>query len=248
MSCAERRARAPLRGANAALALLTLSVALLPAAEVHAHLGHLVLRAERYVKLDAAPGELRVVVSLMLGPSETRRALEPADTDGDGSVSRAEADAYLVGWAAELQREVAVTVDGAPAEGIVWRDGVLEPIGPIAAQPLTVEMIAHIPMGGGEHTIRVHDTMDLSRLERTDVAFHARDGATLLRSGLGEAPRDIERELSFGRDYAPVSGRVFTAGVRTPEEPTSPGWIVLIAVGVLALVGGALAVVIRRRK
>lgn len=248
MSPAGRRARAPLRGAGTALAVLTLAVALLPAAGVHAHLGHLVLRAERYVKIDVAPGEVRVVVSLMLGPSETRRALEPADTDADGSVSRAEADGYLVGWAAELQREMTLTIDGAPAEGVVWRDGVLEPIGPIAAQPLTVEMIAHVPMGGGAHTIRVRDGMDLSRLERTDVAFHARDGATLLRSGLGDAPRDVERELSFGRDFAPPGGRVFTAGIRTPEEPTSPSVIVLLAVGSLALVVGAVAVVVRRRK
>jgi hypothetical protein len=207
----------------------------------HAHLGHLVMGAERYLKLDAAPGEVRVVVSLMLGPSETRRALEPADTNQDDSVSRVEADAYLVGWAAELEREVVVTVDGAPAEGLEWRDGVLEPIGPIAAQPLTVEMVAHVPLRGGEHTICVRDTMDVSRVERTDVALGARDGATLLRAGVGSAPVGVLRALSFGRELSPAGGRVFTAVVRTPEEPTSPAWIALAALAVAASLAGLVA-------
>jgi len=249
VSPAEPRACAPLRGAGGAL--VALALALLPGGVARAHLGHLVLGAERYVKLDAAPGELRVVVSLMLGPSEARRALEPADTDGDGSVSEPEAQAYLAGWGAELARELVVSVDGAPAEGLRWRDGVLDPLGPIAAQPVTVEMVAHVPLEGGEHTLGVRDTMDLARLERTDVVFRARDGATLLRAGAGERPRDLEPELSFGRDYAPRGGRVFAAAVRTPEEPRGGGAVALLALaalGLLALLGALVALVARRRR
>jgi len=229
-----------------ALAALLFVLALRQTVEVRAHLGHLVLRAERYVKIDAAPGEVRVVVSLMLGPSETRGALEPADTDEDGSVSRAEADAYLVGWAAELKNEIVISVDGAPAADVVWRDGVLEPIGPIAAQPLTVEMIAHVAIAGGEHRVSVRDTMDLARFERTDVAFHARDGATLLRAGLGAEPRELERELSFGREFSPAGGRVFTSVVTTPEDETSPLWFV--AIGAALLVIGAIVVLVVKRR
>jgi len=202
-----------------ALAALALPLCLVAPARTHAHLGHLVLRAERYVKIDAAPGELRVVVSLMLGPSEARLALEPADTNGDGALSRAEADAYLAGWGAELEREVRVELDDELAEGVVWRDGVLEPIGPIAAQPVTVERIAHVALPGGEHVVRVRDAMDVARFERTDVVFQARDGATLSSAGLGAAPHDLETALSFGSDFAPVGGRIFTAAVVTPEEP-----------------------------
>jgi hypothetical protein len=202
-----------------ALAALALPLCLAGPSRTQAHLGHLVLRAERYVKIDAAPGEVRVVVSLMLGPSEARRALEPADTNGDGALSRAEADAYLAGWGAELEREVRIELDDAPAEGVVWRDGVLEPIGPIAAQPVTVERIAHLALPGGEHAVRVRDAMDVARFERTDVVFQARDGATLSRAGLGAEPQDLETSLSFGSDFAPVGGRIFTASVVTPEEP-----------------------------
>lgn len=240
--------RVPLRRAGGALAALGFALTLSLATQAHAHLGHLVMRAERYLKLDAAPGEVRVVVSLMLGPSETRRALEPADTNADGSITQAEADAYLVGWGAELQREITVTIDGAPAEGVVWRDGVLDPIGPIAMQPLTVEMIAHVPLRGGEHTLRVRDEMDLARLERTDVAFRTHDEATLLRAGAGEAPTELERELSFGLDYAPPGGRVFTAVVRTPDEPMSRAVVAALLLVALALVGAVVALAVRRKR
>jgi hypothetical protein len=239
MSTAGRRGRA--------LAALAFPLCLAAPERAHAHLGHLVLRAERYVKIDAAPGELRVVVSLMLGPSEARSALEPADTDGDGSLSRAEADAYLAGWGAELEREVRIELDDAPADGVVWRDGVLEPVGPIAAQPVTVERIAHVPLPGGEHVVRVRDAMDVARFERTDVVFQARDGATLSRAGLGTSPPDLEPSLSFGSDFAPTGGRVFTATVATPDEPASL-WTLLAAViggAVLAIVAG---VGLRRRR
>lgn len=230
-----------------ALAALIIALVLQHTVEAHAHLGHLVLRAERYVKIDAAPGEVRVVVSLMLGPTETRGAIEPADTDEDGSVSRVEADAYLLGWAAELKNEIVISVDGAPAAEVVWRDGVLEPIGPIAAQPLTVEMIAHVAIRGGEHRVAVRDTMDLARFERTDVAFHARDGATLVRAGLGAEPRELERELSFGREFSPTRGRVFTSVIATPEDPTSPLWFVAIGAALLAITA-VVVVVVKRRK
>lgn len=230
-----------------ALAVLCFGIALSQSVEAHAHLGHLVLRAERYVKIDVAPGEVRVVVSLMLGPTETRRALEPADTNHDDAVSRAEADAYLAGWAAELQREMVLTIDGAPAADVVWRDGVLEPIGPIAAQPLTVEMIAHVPLSGGEHTFRLRDAMDLSRLERTDVAFHARDGATIVRSGIGAEPREREDELSFGPEFAPSAGRIFTAVLQTPEDPTSPALMIAAVVGAVLLLLVGVIVMIKRK-
>jgi hypothetical protein len=230
-----------------ALAALALPLCLAAPGAARAHLGHLVLRAERYVKIDAAPGELRVVVSLMLGPSEARSALEPADTDGDGSLSRAEADAYLAGWGAELEREVRIELDDAPAEGVIWRDGVLEPVGPIAAQPVTVERIAHVPLPGGEHVVRVRDAMDVARFERTDVVFQARDGATLSSAGLGTSPRDLEASLSFGSDFAPAGGRVFTATLATPEEPASVWALLATVVGgaTLAVLAGAF---LRRRR
>ena len=230
-----------------ALAALALPLCLSAPERAQAHLGHLVLRAERYVKIDAAPGELRVVVSLMLGPSEARLALEPADTSGDGSLSRSEADAYLAGWGAELERELRIELDDAPAEGVVWRDGILEPIGPIAAQPVTVERVAHVPLPGGEHVVRVRDAMEVARFERTDVVFQARDGATLARAGFGASPADRETALSFGSDFAPAGGRAFTATVTTPEDPADV-WARLTAV----VAGGALAVLagffLRRRR
>ena len=238
--------RAGLRGG--ALAALAIPLTLGAPTRAQAHLGHLVLRAERYLKVDAAPGEVRVVVSLMLGPSETRLALEPADTDGDGALSRAEADAYLAGWGAELARELRVEIDGAAAEGIVWRDGVLEPIGPIAAQPVTVERVAHIPLPGGEHVLQIRDAMDVGRFERTDVVFQARDGAELLRAGMGESPRDLEPALSFGRDFAPPDGRVFSAAVRTPEAPLDGRVIAGALAGVALLVLGAIGLRTKRRR
>lgn len=212
-----------------------------------AHVGHVILRAERYLKLDATDGDTRLVVSLTLGPDEGRRVLESADADADGEVSMAEADRYLAEWAAGLATEIPVEIDGG-AIAVAWTDGWLEPAGPVTRTPLTLELVAHLPTNGREHTITFRDAMVRREVyDRTDVAFRGHDGAELVACGRGESPAEIEEDLAL---TAGETVDAFSARVRFPDRTwlsTAPPWALgaVVALVVLAIAGTAGA---RRRR
>jgi len=213
----------------------------------HAHVGHVILRGERYLKLDATDDDTRLVVSLTLGPDEGRRVLEAADADADGEVTTAESEAYLAQWATGLVTEVPVTIDGAPAD-VTWTDGWLEPTGPVVRTPLTLELVAHLPTDGMEHVVSFRDAMVRREVyDRTDVAFRGHEGAELVVAGIGEAPVDVEEELALtGREGA----EVFTARIRYPERTwigTRPPAQIGAALGGVAVVIVAIGVARRRR-
>jgi hypothetical protein len=161
-----------------------------------AHLGHVVQRAERYLKLDLHPHSMRLVVSLTLGPSEMGRVLAAADANSDLEVSPEEADAYLLEWGRGLMQELPVKVDGELVR-LRYADAYFDPTGPVRSVAGTVEMVGHLELSGGEHRIEVADRMRRQTFDRTDVSFQARDGVELLASGLA-APASVERRLSYG--------------------------------------------------
>jgi len=226
-----------------AIAIVT-AIAIAPSIG-RAHLGHVILRAERYLKLDASEEDTRLVVSLMLGPEEGERVLDAADGDDDGEVTRAEADAYLAQWGAGLRDEVPIELDGTRIEP-EWTDAWLDPIGRVRRVGLTVEMVAHVPTDAREHRIAYEDRMvRRETFDRTDVAFQAHDGAELLACGPGGEPVDCsEPELAIVRGgQAPER---FTAVVRYPDRserlPLRP-----IAAGAAALLAAIAALLLRRR-
>lgn len=230
-----------------------------------AHLGHAVQSAERYLKVDFARGHARVVVSLMLGPGEASRVLHLADRedgDGDGTLTSAEADAYLARWAVGLSEDLTIEVDGVPVD-VAWGEAYLDPPGPIGPRPATVEMIARIPLVEGEHHLVLRDAMRRETFERTDVAFSSRDGAELVASGAGEErPSARVPAIAFADVRGPdaFSAVAIVQGVRDAED-SAPGTAVggrpgeslgnswVLGAGIIALValglGGLL--LLRRR-
>lgn len=236
-------------GLAAALALALVGVPV-PA---DAHLGHVILRAERYLKLDASDEDTRLVVSLTLGASEGARVLAAADADGDHEVTQAESDAYLAQWADGLRTDVPVEIDGSPVP-VTWTEGYMEPIGPVAPTALTVEITAHLPVTAREHLIRFRDHMRREVFDRTDVAFRAHDGAELIASGEGESPTGVQNDLAFGSESgggAPGGPPpdVMTARVRYPRRSEAPAaGVVALPIAVLALVGASLVAWRRRRR
>jgi len=195
----------------------------------HAHIGHVIMRAERYLKLDIAGNDARVVVSLTLGADEGRRVLEAADASGDGEVSAPEADAYLAQWAQGLATELPVSVGSQPLE-LTWGEGYFEPIGAVRRTPLTIEMIARFELEG-EQTVRFEDRMVRREVfDRTDVAFRTRDGARLLASGVeGEADQpttDLSYPGSFreGAESVPLIARVSTPSIRPASWWSRAPW------------------------
>jgi len=221
---------------------LVLAFASLPCAPASAHLGHVVQRAERYLKLDLHPHGVRLVVSLTLGPSEMARVLSAADADRDGEVTRAEADTYLGQWGRGLAEELPLRVDGESAH-LRFGDAYFDPIGSVRAVAGTVEMVGQLDVEGGDHVFEVRDGMRVQTFDRTDVTFQAREGVELLASGLGGAT-SVERRLTYGRDGP---DRRLSVRARFPAAPTSQRPLALasaIGLGVAAL----LALTGRRRR
>lgn len=216
----------------------------------HAHLGHTITRAERYLKIDASEEDTRVVVSLTLGAEEGLRMLESADANQDGTVTQAEADAHLHAWGEGLVRELPIEVSGEPTE-VEWTDAFFDPIGDVRPLPVTLEMVAHVPTTGREATIVVRDAMVRREIfERTDVGFQAHDGAELVLSGSAEEPlRERHMALSFGPSAGAAMPGSIAASFHYPRRAESLGWQLPLAGGacvVTALVGWV--VIARRRK
>lgn len=216
------------------------------ASDAQAHLGHIVVSAERYLKIDASEADTRVVVSLTLGEAEGRRVLEAADSDHDGEVTQTEADAYLAEWAQGLREELPVELDGERVD-VAFAEPFLDPIGRVRSTPITIEMVAHVPVSSREASITVRDAMVRREIyDRTEVAFRAHDGAEVLVSGAGEVPASRELDLAFGRNLAPMPDAI-TMRARYPSrpEPSSVPWA---GVGVAALIGIGVGVFVRRRR
>lgn len=229
----------------AGLALVvTMLVGAVAARPARAHLGHEVVRAERYLKLDVSDHAGRLVVSLTLGAGEGARLLASADTDADGAVSEAERDAYLAAWGEGLRSELPVSVDGVVLE-LTWGEPFLDPIGAVRPTPVTVEMVARFELGGGEETVRIEDRMvRREAYDRTDVAFRVRGEAQLVRSGVGEAPSEPMEDVAYGREIAPDAPVVLTAVVETPPRR---GWLPWLGLGAAAFALLALGAYFARR-
>ena len=227
--------------------VLVMATALAPLV-VQAHLGHVILRAERYLKLDASESDTRLVVSLTLGAAEGARVLAAADANGDHVVSQAESDAYLAQWGEGLRTDVPIEIDGEPFTA-TWTEGYLEPIGPVAPTPLTVEITAHLPLTRREHVVRFRDHMRREVFDRTDVAFRAHDGAELVTAGQGESPAGVQNDLAFGSGAGPdAPPEVLTAHVRFPRRTDADASALALPAAVIALAGAAFVAWRRRRR
>ncbi len=195
-------------------AALAGALSLVYASPARAHLGHVVDRAERYVKLDVTPGDARIVVSLTLGPAEMASVLGAADADRDGRVTDEEADAYVRTWSAGLDEELAVRIGGERVD-LVWGEPFLEPAGAVRPVVGTVELVGHAVLGAGRVPIVFEDRMQRPVFDRTDVSLEARNGVHLVAAGPGEAPAGNVPRFAFGPEAPrPV---VFAAVVDTPE-------------------------------
>ena len=221
-----------------------------------AHLGHTITTGERYLKLDATEADTRVVVSLVLGADEGQRLLREADRDGDGVVSEPEAQGHLARWAAGLENELTLAIDGEPAD-TTWTDGWLEPVGPVGRRAVTVELVAHVPLEGPEHTVVLTDGMvGRERFDRTDVAFRARQGAMLMACGTEREPVGCAtQDLGFVRGSALPTR--YTARLRFPGRTLPAPFAralrvardhVTLAAGALLLAGVAVATWNRTRR
>ena len=226
-----------------------LALVLLQPATSRAHLGHTVQQAERYLKLDVSGYKVRLVVSLTLGARETARLMEQADRNRDGWVSPQERDEHMAQWGDGLRDELRVSVDGRAVD-VTYGEAFMQPIGEIVATEGSVEMVGVFDLDGGEQVVVVEDRMPMQGFERTDFSFRARDGATLVASGIGDSPAEAVEHISIHRG-APYPAAC-SMRVQVPPRPLTaqerfmsllPWGAPLLAAVMLALA----AALVRRR-
>ncbi len=231
------------------LAIAVAGVLFVAAPAARAHVGHVVIRATRYLKIEAAADHVRVVVSLSLGEAEGRRIMVDADTDGDNELTQSEADAYVQRWAEGLRHELPLAVDGEDVE-LSWDEGhYFDPIGSVRAVPTAIEVVARWPLTGGEHALALRDEMVRPEtFERTDVAFRVRDGAELLASGIGAAPAGLNRALFYPPPRSGRPGPQLGMRVSLPETSLMDGLSMrTVWVALAVLIAVVIFVAVRRR-
>ncbi|MFT5355316.1 MAG: hypothetical protein ACI9KE_002532, partial [Polyangiales bacterium] len=196
--------------------IVFLVTALFAPPHAEAHLGHVVLRAERYLKFDVEPAALRVVASLTLGPTEMARIMRDADTSGDGSIDGSEADAYMQTWGNGLAEELRIEVDG-EAVAVVWGDAYFDPQGVIRSEAGSVEMVARVELDPGTHRIRLSDSMPTEALDRSDIVIRTQPGGSVHDCSHGERSHDCESPIALPPATASedIGLSIDVAGLRT---------------------------------
>ncbi|MFW5925530.1 MAG: hypothetical protein ACOC9O_00080 [Myxococcota bacterium] len=236
-----------MRGLTGRLVLVAAVLCFAP--DARAHLGHVVVRAERYIKVEVGSDQARVVISMTMGAAEMAQVLAAADAEGDrdGTVTDAEAEAYLQTWGEGLQEELPIEVDGREVAAD-WGEGYLTPLGPVRPAPGAVEMTARIPLDGGRYGITVRDRMRPEVADRTDVAFRVLDGVELIASGVGESPEGVARDLAYGpRLAAAGKTEALTAIVSVPGLPRPARLAFLFGGPAAVLLAAAAWLSLRRR-
>lgn len=193
-----------------------LAAATLVPSRVQGHLGHVVLRAERYIKFDVEPAALRIVASLTLGPTEMARIMRDADSNLDGSVDGTEADVYMRTWGEGLADELRIEVDGEPAQ-VVWGDAYLDPQGVIRNEAGSVEMVARIELDPGTHRIRLSDSMPTEALDRSDIVIRSQPGGSVHSCSHGDATHDCGTPIALpaATSSEDITLSIDVAGLRT---------------------------------
>ena len=170
-----------------ALAVLTRSASAHP-------LGNFTIN--HYSRIELAGDALRVRYVLDLAEVPSVQETRAADTDGDGSVSPAEWDAYKQRKVSEIMQQLDLSIDGQKVE--------LEPTDTLVAQPIGQ---ADIPLVRVEawfkavrpiapnvqHQAVFRDRSDPARLGWREIVVHAGRGAAV--SDANAPPQDVSNEL-----------------------------------------------------
>ncbi|MCC7538545.1 MAG: hypothetical protein IT379_20140 [Deltaproteobacteria bacterium] len=239
-----------------AAALGTMAEGALGPVVARAHLGHLSLRAERYLKLDVRNDTVRAVMSLQLEGAESLRAREHVDADHDGTMTAREVQDALGQWRAQLRRELAFTVGGRPAAAR-WDEGVIVPIGPVRTTSTTIELVTRVALPAGERVrIELRDALTFAGLQSTELRLEPNDGIRFevadVAPGTGVVRRMTLPEVASTarpRTIVVVARRAETPARRGGEPaPWSPLRSVLVFLGLVAAAGVVAGIVMVRRR
>jgi len=116
----------------------------------------------RYAALTVQPREVRIAYAVDLAELPAYREIQLVDRDGDGTIDPAERDAYTARQAAELARNLELTLDGErlPLSPIGTALEMAPGAGGLRTLRLEATYRADLPRPGGELTFRDHNYAD----------------------------------------------------------------------------------------
>jgi len=214
------RARARAR----VLVALAAGAALAGAArDAGAHLNFSPLDTSRYVKLEIAPGAVRLVYSIGPGERPALALLRAADTNRDGLVSAAESKALLDGEAARVAGGLRLEVDGVPVRPAFAERtlGLSDPH--VAAVPFAIDLVETLRLGAvppgpsgapGVHAVLIDDATAFPSAGEIEVRVEEGPGIELLETTVGGRPAPSARSVTFATAARPGEKRDVTVTFR----------------------------------
>jgi hypothetical protein len=205
-----------------------------------------------YVKFDlVAPGAMRIAYTVMVGPAPAAAWRRAADANGDGRIDEAESRAIGERARVAVAKGIALVVDGkavtpefdAPVVGMAGDT--------VAPSPLSVDLVAHVAMGGdSQHTVRFDDATVEPQIGETEVLVEESPTTRLVASHRGASGEEKQTRFLFrGAKFSVLEDRsitfVFEARLRPAPTPTPTqtpttylrrwGWVVVVLILVLLI-------------
>lgn len=242
---------------------ITLAVVCLSRAAT-AHVAPSVDDNNRYLKLTPMGDRVRLAYTVFYGEVPGAVLRRTIDTDRDGTVSDAEANAFGAKVAADVLAGLDATVDGA-TQKLAWSQIVVGMGVPkVVAGAFSVDLVAYLclPTVRGRHEVRLHDRFRIARPGETEVKVESGPGIQIERARIGIANdptwayrfvgpggplSDDGLDLAFvASDAAPLGG---DGGCNAASPARGlPTWLVVGSAAILGCVLAAIVVLVQRRR
>ena len=183
------------------------------------------LTINRYVKFDLLSGaELRLAYTVLFGAAPALAIRRAFDANHDGRLDAAETRALGARIESEVLSGLALTFDGAHVVPAFANPSVGLAGDAVAPSPLSVDLIARLPLLGAERDHRVHvdDATSFAPLGESEIRVEESPGTRLLSShlGAGESAEKQSRFLFRGPKFSALEDRSVTFRFRA--APTIP--------------------------
>ena len=239
------------------VSLLVASVTIV-AATARAHVAPSIDDNNRYLKITPQADRVRLAYTVFFGEVPGRMLSPGLDTDRDGAISDAEAQAHGDQLAREVGRALELAVDG-KQQPVQWKAvsaGMGTPM--VTAGAFSVDMIAYVCFAEprGKHRVHVRDRFRVPKPGETEVLIDAGQGISIAHARMGGAiPVDNTFKLvgpggplaDDGLDVAfTASADAPLSGACGPEPGKRRPWLWVALVAAIAVASGVL--IYKRRK
>jgi hypothetical protein len=208
---------------------------------------------ERYLKIDASTGGVRVVYGLTISARHGVQLRSMADRNRDGDVDQAEVEAFAESYTSRLSKNVGIRVDDRELDES-WVTPFSAGLAGVGARgPVALETSTVLEVPPGVHVVSIEDRAEFEGIYRTTAKVVATEGVSIIRCGKGTSPsaRDLRLVFLDLPDDGPPPPRIMTTEIAFPGRSwLAPrgrlGWILAMGSGLLALV--VAAIVLGRRR